>query len=110
MCRRAHGAAFVTWIGAPEDQFRLLTGQDVLARYESSVAAHRSFCSRCGSPLFFQSERWPGEVHVARASIPGDVEAPVAAHVYWDDRAEWHTTSDDLPRLGGKSGVEPVAE
>jgi hypothetical protein len=110
MCRRAHGAAFVTWVGAPADQFRLLEGRDALSNYESSGQAHRSFCSRCGSPLFFESERWPGEVHVARASIPGDVEMPVAAHVYWDDRASWHLVADELPRLGGTSGVEPVAE
>jgi hypothetical protein len=30
-------------------------------------------------------------------------------HVYWDDRAAWDRTEDALPKLGGKTGTEPVA-
>jgi len=108
MCRRAHGAPLVTWVGVPREQFRLLSGADVLVRYASSAAAHRSFCGRCGSPLLFEGERWKDEVHVARAAIDGEIDRPVVAHCYWDDRAAWMPIADDLPRLGGPSGTEPI--
>lgn len=89
MCRRAHGAAFVTWVGVPAEQFRLDAGGDVLVRFGSSAAAQRSFCSRCGSTLFFESNRWPGEVHVALANVDGPIDREPAAHVYWSARVHW---------------------
>lgn len=89
MCRRAHGAAFVTWVGVPAEQFRLDAGGDVLTRFSSSPAAQRSFCSRCGSTLFFESNRWPGEVHVALANVDGPIDREPAAHVYWSARVHW---------------------
>jgi hypothetical protein len=27
---------------------------------------------------------------------------------YFDDRADWVALGDDLPRLGGKTGLEPI--
>jgi hypothetical protein len=30
------------------------------------------------------------------------------SHIYFDDRASWTIIGDDLPRLGGPSGLEPV--
>src|SRR4051794_3761233 len=65
MCRRAHGAPFVTWVGVASDAFTLTRGE--VQSYASSADATREFCARCGSPLFFRSKRWSGEVHIARA-------------------------------------------
>jgi len=89
MCRRAQGAGFVTWVGADEARFALESGGDVLRRFQSSAAATRSFCSRCGSPLFFQSSRWPGEVHVTLASLDDPTGLDPQAHAYWSSRAPW---------------------
>src|SRR5262245_33705063 len=74
MCRRAHGAPFVAWVGVKSEQFRFLAGEDRVERYRSSPEATRSFCKTCGSMMFFQSTRWAGEIHVARAAIPGDID------------------------------------
>ncbi|MFO0566741.1 MAG: GFA family protein [Polyangiaceae bacterium] len=109
LCRRAHGAAFVTWVGVPNSQLRILEGDHALRRYASSAPARRSFCGQCGSMLFFESERWPAETHIVRAAIQGDIDQAPAAHVYWDDRATWMLLHDDLPKLGGVTGVEPLA-
>ena len=107
MCRRAHGAAFVTWLGVVREQFRILEGEQ-LGRYQSSPGATRSFCKRCGSPLFFESERWAGEVHIARAAIAGEVDRAPQAHVFYSDRADWLALHDDLPKRGGVTGTEPL--
>jgi hypothetical protein len=108
MCQRAHGAAFVTWLSVPRDQFRIVAGEAELARYASSAPAMRGFCRRCGSPLLFESQRWPGEIHVARAAIPGEVDRAPAVHAFFSDRAAWLTFHDELPRRGGVTGVEPL--
>jgi len=75
-CRRAHGAAFVTWAGFASDRFALAPDSLPPAWYASSPGARRAFCPRCGSPMLFESTRWPGEVHVARALITGELEVP----------------------------------
>jgi hypothetical protein len=107
MCRRAHGAPVVTWVGTLRAQFRITDGA-YLRRYESSPGAMRSFCAKCGSPLFFESERWPGEVHVARAAIPGELDREPQVHAFFSDRADWMTMHDDLPKRGGPTGTEPL--
>jgi hypothetical protein len=106
MCRRAHGAPYVTWVGFAAGQLRVVEGE--LARYRSSEEATRGFCGRCGSPLTFESTRWAGEVHVARAAIPGAIDRQPQAHVFVSDQADWVTIHDDLPKRGGKSGTEPL--
>ena len=105
-CRRAHGAAFVTWAGFPEEQVKTTSGMDTLQRYLTDTGATRSFCGNCGSTLFFESPRWAGEVHVARANIKGEIDRAPAGHYYVDHRASWWTIEDSLPRHGGDTGVE----
>ena len=89
MCRRAQGAAFVTWAGADESRFVVESGEESLTRFKSSPPAVRTFCSRCGTPLFFQSTRWPGEVHVTLATLDSADGLEPAGHVHWDDRVPW---------------------
>ncbi len=97
LCRRAHGAGFVTWVGSAEERFALDDSEGQLCWYGSSEDSRRGFCSRCGSTLFFQSERWPGEMHVARSNIQGEIDRDPQAHVYCQSQAEWITIGDELP-------------
>jgi hypothetical protein len=108
MCRRAHGAAFVTWASVAAPQFRVTEGEAEVARYASSPDATRSFCRRCGASLWFTSTRWAGEVHVARALIDGPLDRDPQVHAFYDDKAPWIAVADGLPRRGGRSGVEPL--
>ena len=98
LCRRAHGAPYVTWVGYPEDAVEIV--QDgTLATYRSSAEGRRRFCARCGSQVFFDGTRWPGEVHVARALLPDDAPIPEPqVHAYWDSRAPWVHVEDTLPK------------
>jgi hypothetical protein len=91
MCRRAHGAVMVTWIGVLRPQFRLTAGEPALTRYQSSPGATRSFCNLCGTSLFFEAERWAGEIHIAAACL---IDPPDPDHV--------------LPNLGGPPGTEKL--
>lgn len=110
LCRRAHGAGCVTWFGVARDQFRLDDAGQLLAWYRSTPGARRGFCSRCGSTLFFEGERWPDERHIALAAMDGPIDREPQAHVFFDSGAPWVHVADDLPRLGGDSGTEPLDE
>ena len=107
-CRRAHGAAFVTWIGFPRAAFRVAGGADELARYATDTGATRSFCRRCGSTLLYESPRWPDDVHVAAGALLDPPDRAPGAHVYADRAVGWCALADELPRYGGPDGTTPL--
>ena len=100
MCRRAHGAAFVTWAGFQEPQVAISDPHGALRWYRSSAPAERGFCTRCGSTHFFRSERWPGELHIVVANIHEPLDRAPQAHVGWDTHVDWAAVDpgDGLPR------------
>ncbi len=100
-CQRAHGAAFVTWVGVAEEAFTITAGKRAVTWHASSVDSERGFCRECGSTLFFRSERWPGEMHVVRANLDQEVDRKPEAHSYWDTHVDWVELGDDLPRKPG---------
>jgi hypothetical protein len=99
MCRRSHGAAFVTWFAAPKAQFRLLAGESSLVRYPSSDDGTRSFCSRCGSSLFCDNASHPDIIDITLASMRGPIDRVPEAHVYFDSHVEWVELADALPKM-----------
>lgn len=99
MCRRAHGAAFVTWVGVEATRLHWLSDAD-LRWYDSSSGAQRGFCAQCGSPIAFRSERWPGEIHLTHASIDAELDRAPQLHVFHDTHVPWVILGDDLPRHG----------
>lgn len=101
LCRRAHGAAFVTWLGCDEDSVAIDDGGGTLRWYESSPGAERGFCARCGSTVLFRSRRWPDELHLTCASLDGAADRAPQAHVYWDSHVDWSDLERNLPRRDG---------
>ncbi len=98
MCRRAHGAAFVTWVGMEEARCAVEDPEALVRWYASSPGAERGFCSRCGSTMFFRSKRWPGELHIVLSNFADPVDRAPQAHVFYDTHVGWFDISDDLPK------------
>jgi hypothetical protein len=65
--RRAHGAAYATYVGSWRKRFRIIKGKTAIARYEDRDKTARSFCSTCGTPLFYERPRSPHMVNIPRA-------------------------------------------
>jgi hypothetical protein len=105
LCRRAHGAAFVTWVGVATTSFAS-TGD--VTWYASTPEARRGFCGACGSTMFFTSTKWPDEVHVVVANLLDPLDRKPGGHVWWSDRAPWFDHDDDLPKKGGATGLESL--
>ena len=101
MCRRAHGAGYVTWAGFKSDHFILRKGDHHLRWYESSPGARRGFCSTCGSTMLFESERWPGETHVALACLHGPIDREPQANAFYDTHVGWMPIDDGLRKIPG---------
>src|ERR1700740_2354155 len=70
--RRAHGAAYATYVGSWRSRFRVIEGLSAITRFEDKVAGTvRSFCARCGTPLFYERARSPHMVNIPRALFSG---------------------------------------
>ncbi len=106
MCRRPHGASFVTWTAVPPERFGVTAGEQDITRYKSSEHGTRSFCRICGSQMFCQTE--PEAIDIALAALHGKIDRDPEEHYYFDSRADWTVVNDDLPKLGGNTGIEPL--
>jgi hypothetical protein len=68
--RLAHGAAYATYVGSWRKRFRIVQGDSLIARYQDKDAGTtRAFCSRCGTPLFYERARSPHMVNIPRVPI-----------------------------------------
>ena len=110
MCRRNHGAGYVTWFAVPRERLLVEHGADDLVRYESSTHGSRTFCKRCGSSLFCDSTHFPDRIDIALGAMHDPIDRAPQCHTYFDSRASWITVGDDRPRLGGKTGFKPLPE
>lgn len=108
MCRRNHGAGYVTWFAVPPERLVVDSGADVLVRYASSTHGSRTFCARCGSSLFCDSTHFPDRVDIALGAMLDPIDRSPQCHVFFDSGADWIEVGDDLPRLGGKTGFEKL--
>ncbi len=97
-CRSAHGAAFVTWVGISDEHFGISAGAEQLCWYQSSEQSRRGFCGHCGTTLFFASTLCPGEMHVTRSSLVGEIDREPQCHVFYEQHVGWAGSSDELPR------------
>lgn len=108
MCRRAHGAGYVTWVGVAVGQWRVTAGTDCLRVYASSDHGRRSFCITCGSTLSYESTHHPERIDVALANFDDPIDRSPEFHVFFSDHAPWTVIGDDLMKLGGAGGFDPL--
>jgi hypothetical protein len=97
MCRKHHGAPFVTFAAAPLSGFRWLSGESAVADYQSSPNGKRSFCTVCGSvaPMVMAEA---GLVVVPAGELAGDPGIRPQEHMFVGSKAPFHTISDSLPQ------------
>ena len=102
-CRKASGTAFVAGLGVRSEDFRLLSGGELIASYEAPILEHppaykTSFCSRCGSPVPLppEGEEW---FELPAGLLDDDPGARPDRHIYVDRDASWLEISDALPQL-----------
>jgi hypothetical protein len=97
MCQKAHGAGYVTWVGVADQRFSISLGASNLKWFASSPGAQRGFCGKCGSSMFFRSNRWPGETHITLANFDGPIDRQPQGHVYYASHVEWMPVDESLP-------------
>ena len=86
-CRKTTGAAFSTWVGFREDQVRWQNARP--AYYSSSHGVERGFCKKCGTPLTYSSDKWPGETHFLIGVFDDPAAFTPRTEVFTHDALKW---------------------
>lgn len=102
--RKAHAAAYATYVGSWKSRFRILAGEDHLTRYEAAGTA-RSFCARCGTPMLYERARSPKIVNIPRALFLSRTGREPRYHVNLREAADWEYAGAALTPLKGYPGV-----
>lgn len=95
-CRRATSAAFATYAGFDRERFEITAGEPAI--YRSSPGVERRFCRQCGSPITYESVRWPTETHIFLCGLEDPTSIEPTAHTHTDEQLPWVHLGDSLPR------------
>ncbi len=103
-CRHIQGSPLVTWFGVDKNNFNLISGKTAIAWFESSKSARRAHCIHCATPLFFEGDNWPDEIHITRESTQADILQKPQIHVFYDRHVNYLEIQDNLAKHGGFDG------
>jgi hypothetical protein len=104
--RHAHGAAYVTYVGSWRSRFRLLEGEASISRFEDVEAGTtRSFCARCGTPLFYERRRAPKMINIPRPLFADRTGREPRYHLAIGQTPDWAYLGEPLAPLKGYPGV-----
>lgn len=106
-CRRHVSSPVATFVCVFHDMFRFTKGPP--QSYVSSPGVRRSFCLRCGSPIAYEADRIPNEIHLYHGTLTDPGAVRPTAHVHVEGQLDWFEVLDDLPRYErGMRGVDPI--
>ena len=111
MCRKFHGAAFATLGEAKSENFRWVSGENLLKSYVATNGTTRKFCENCGSSLIFMPSNDDGKlVEFSLGTLDTDIKLKPDAHIYTKFGANWYEASDDLPKFTEGRDSEEVSD
>jgi hypothetical protein len=100
-CQTLSGSAFRTYVPAPRDGFRLLTGQPKIYVKTAASGAKRNqaFCPECGTPIY-SSAPYDPQVFSIRAGTVRQRNALVPRRQIWSRSSQaWLTDLGSIERF-----------
>lgn len=94
-CRKTSGN-FVSATAVPDEQIHFIE-QCGLAWFTTEQAT-RGFCQICGSSLLWKHEPDDGKVSVMAGCLPAHTGLKVKAHIFVDDKSDYHEVSASAPQ------------
>src|SRR3954453_21861445 len=108
-CRKHSGSEFGVQARVPRDQFRLLSGEELVTVYRPQGGRVKAFCSVCGSSLFGREGPEGDEIAIRLGALDGDPGIRPAFHTFAESAPQWAPVPDDgLPRYA--EGFIPPSE
>ena len=102
--RKAHGAAYATYVGVYRSRFRVIAGADHITRFTDAPTT-RSFCATCGTPLIYERGHSPSMLNIPRALFATRTGREPRYHISIDESPDWAFRHEKLVPLKGYPGV-----
>lgn len=109
--RRAHGAAYATYVGCWRSRVRVSKGAKQLTHFKDEASGDtRAFCKHCGTPILYvrglhARGTWAKMVNIPRALFDGRTGREPLYHIAFGDAPEWAYRCEALRPLKGYPGV-----
>lgn len=98
MCRKAHGAAFGSFLHADGGMFQWTAGIEAVQNFESSPGTFRAFCTHCGSNLPVLEDEG-AHVTIPAGTLDADPGVRPIVHIHTASKAPWYSIADGLPQF-----------
>ena len=98
-CRKAHGAAFATFVDVARERLVMLRGEKKMRRHRARSGSVRAFCSDCGSLLTWERDEDPGTVSVAVGTFDMPPDRAPEYHMFVRSKLPWLEINDGLPQF-----------
>ncbi len=92
-CQRATSSPFTATVGLDPAE---VAWHGEVTHFESSPGTFRGFCPKCGTRLYFRSDKWPDEIHIHAATLRDGIAYTPTAQVVMRSRADWLDLLDDI--------------
>jgi hypothetical protein len=89
------GAPVVAWVTFDRASFQFVCGKP--AYYQSSKPVRRAFCSDCGTPLTYETEKYPETIDITTCTLDDPDAFPPTHHSWLSHDVAWVQFGDGLP-------------
>jgi len=99
-CRKATGTGHATNLYVDRPNFEWVRGEELTARFDlaSAKSFATTFCRNCGSPLPHHTRSGRTMV-IPAGSLDEEPSVSPQARIFWESRASWACSTDDVPRF-----------
>lgn len=90
ICRKLTGAAFTTYIAAPENDYFINQGQEHLAIWKKPQSTmQKHFCRLCGSPMYNTNPKYGNIKIVYMGTLEKGHPLRPKINIYCNDQLKW---------------------
>ncbi len=103
-CRRHTGSAVATFVCVRTEDLTLSSGD--FSRVASSTGVYRSFCAKCGTPMAYERDDLPGEIHLYLGTLEHPEAIEPSLEVFCRERLPWLKLTVNGPSFDGLPSQE----
>ena len=101
-CRKANSTAFATNAPIKKADFKIVQGEHLLKKFQSSATTQRCFCADCGSPIISIKTETPDLYRLRIGTLDTPLQQKPTQHIFAASKAEWDTICDGFVQHDGR--------
>ena len=97
-CAKANGTACASNAPIQKADFKIVQGEHLLKKFQSSETTQRCFCADCGSPIISIKAETPDLYRLRIGTLDTPLQQKPTQHIFAASKAEWDSICDGLPQ------------